>query len=127
VTFPAPPVAPPRPASYIVIAEQPIRDLSTTISSLLITNMPGNAPANLEVSVDITHTYRGDLAISLVAPDGTTYLLEDIPNNDSNDNVLKTYTVNVSSESASGTWRLRVDDTATGDTGTLNSWGMTFP
>ncbi|MFE7270217.1 S8 family serine peptidase [Streptomyces sp. NPDC057623] len=94
-------------------------------SSIAVSGRSGNAPSALQVGVDITHTYRGDLVIDLVAPDGTSYRLKS-SSSDSADNVSTTYTVNASSESANGTWKLRVQDTAAQDTGTLNSWKLTF-
>ncbi|MGY0236009.1 M28 family metallopeptidase [Longispora urticae] len=102
-----------------------IKDLQTSDSPLAV-NRAGNAPSTLKVAVDIVHSYRGDLVVSLVAPDGTVYLLEDFANNDSVANVKKTYTVNASSEAASGTWKLRVKDVANADTGYINSWSLTF-
>ncbi|MFD5739961.1 S8 family serine peptidase [Streptomyces massasporeus] len=94
-------------------------------SPISVTGRSGNAPSALQVGVDITHTYRGDLVIDLVAPDGSTYRLKSAAS-DSADNVNTTYTVNASSEAANGTWKLRVQDTAAQDTGTLNSWKLTF-
>lgn len=95
-------------------------------SSLAVSGRSGNAPSALQVGVDITHTYRGDLVIGLVAPDGTVYSLKAASSSDSADNVNTTYTVNASSETANGTWKLRVQDTASQDTGTLNGWKLTF-
>jgi subtilisin-like proprotein convertase family protein len=42
------------------------------------------------------------------------------------DNIVQTFTVNASSEVANGTWKLRVNDNASGDTGRLNSWSLQF-
>ena len=42
------------------------------------------------------------------------------------DNVVQTYTINLSSEALNGTWKLRVNDNAVGDTGYINSWSITF-
>ncbi len=95
-------------------------------SSIAVSGRTGNAPTTLQVGVDITHTYRGDLVISLVAPDGTVYSLKAASSSDSADNVNTTYTVDASAETANGTWKLRVQDTAAQDTGTLNSWKLTF-
>lgn len=64
--------------------------------------------------------------IDLVAPDGSTYRLKASSSSDSADNVSTTYTVDASSETANGTWKLRVQDTAAQDTGTVNSWKLTF-
>ncbi|WP_309096882.1 S8 family serine peptidase [Streptomyces sp.] len=94
-------------------------------SPISVTGRSGNAPSALQVGVDITHTYRGDLVIDLVAPDGSTYRLKSAAS-DSADNVNTTYTVNASGEVANGTWKLRVQDTAAQDTGTLNGWRLTF-
>ncbi len=99
---------------------------SAVESSIAVTGRTGNAPSALAVGVDITHTYRGDLVVTLVAPDGTTYALKASSTSDSADNVSTTYTVDASSEVANGTWKLRVQDVAAQDTGTLNSWKLTF-
>jgi serine protease len=95
-------------------------------SSIAVSGRSGSAPSALQVGVDITHTYRGDLVIDLVAPDGTAYRLKAASSSDSADNVNTTYTVNASSETANGTWKLRVQDTAAQDTGKLNGWKLTF-
>ncbi|WP_328553319.1 MULTISPECIES: M4 family metallopeptidase [unclassified Streptomyces] len=96
-------------------------------SSIAVTGRTGNAPSNLAVAVDIVHTWRGDLVIDLVAPDGSTYRLKNFSSSDSADNVNTTYTVNASSEVANGTWKLKVQDQAAQDTGYINSWKLTFP
>ncbi|GGQ03453.1 extracellular protease [Streptomyces griseomycini] len=95
-------------------------------SPITVSGRSGNAPSNLQVGVDITHTYRGDLVVDLVAPDGSVYRLKSAGGSDSADNVNTTYTVNASAETANGTWKLRVQDTASYDTGRLNSWRLTF-
>ncbi|WP_330287086.1 S8 family peptidase [Streptomyces sp. NBC_00576] len=99
---------------------------SAVESSIAVSGRTGNAPSALQVGVDITHTYRGDLVVTLVAPDGTTYPLKASSTSDSADNVNTTYTVNASSETANGTWKLRVQDVASSDTGKINGWKLTF-
>ncbi|MFE3323467.1 S8 family serine peptidase [Streptomyces sp. NPDC059176] len=117
----------PPPGGYFEnTADVAINDNTTVESPITVTGVSGNAPAALKVGVDIKHTYRGDLVISLVAPDGSVYLLEDFPNGDSADNVVTSYTVNASSEVANGTWKLRVSDQAYQDTGKIDSWNLTF-
>ena len=103
-----------------------ISDNSTSTSSIAVTGLTGNAPAALKVAVDIKHTWRGDLVIDLIAPDGTVRNLKASSGSDSADNVLATYTVDASSEVASGTWKLQVRDVASGDTGYIDSWSLTF-
>ncbi|AWT41174.1 MULTISPECIES: M28 family metallopeptidase [Streptomyces] len=96
-------------------------------TSVNVTGITGNAPGNLAVGVDIVHTWRGDLVVDLVAPDGTVYNLKPFSSSDSADNVQTTYTVDASSETANGTWKLRVQDRATYDTGYINGFKLTFP
>ncbi|MEU0453270.1 M4 family metallopeptidase [Streptomyces sp. NPDC006129] len=96
-------------------------------SSVTVSGRTGNAPSNLQVAVDIVHTYIGDLKVELVAPDGTAYTLKGYGTGGSADNIATTYTVNASSEAANGVWQLRVQDNAARDTGYINSWKLTFP
>ncbi|MGW7367642.1 S8 family peptidase [Streptomyces sp. NPDC054841] len=103
-----------------------ISDNSTVSSSIAVTGRTGNAPAALKVDVDIKHTWRGDLVIDLIAPDGTVRNLKASSGSDSADNVLATYTVDASSEVANGTWKLQVRDVASGDTGYIDTWSLTF-
>jgi subtilisin-like proprotein convertase family protein len=76
--------------------------------------------------VHIVHTYRGDLVIDLIAPDGTAFRLKNSNINDSADNVDSIFTANLSGESANGRWRLRVRDAFGGDVGFINSWTLTL-
>ncbi|WP_326703432.1 M4 family metallopeptidase [Streptomyces cyaneofuscatus] len=104
-----------------------IPDAGAAVTSTVnVTGVTGNAPSALKVDVNITHTYRGDLVIDLVAPDGTAYRLKNSSSGDSADNVVATYTVNASSEVANGAWRLKVQDVARADTGRINSVKLTF-
>ena len=95
-------------------------------SSIAVSGVTGNAPSALQVGVDIKHTYRGDLVIDLIAPDGTAYRMKNSSSSDSADNVITTYTVNASSEVANGTWKLQVRDVYSSDTGFIDAWSLTF-
>ncbi|MCC8243113.1 proprotein convertase P-domain-containing protein [Saccharothrix luteola] len=97
---------------------------TATESYVQVAGVPGTAPANLRVSVDVKHPNRGDLVLHLVAPDGTAYLLEDFVNADTGDNVFKNYVVNGSAEAANGSWRLRVLDGVPGNAGTIDGWSL---
>ncbi|SDG66456.1 choice-of-anchor B domain-containing protein [Lentzea fradiae] len=120
-------VEPPPPGDkYENTTDVPIPDAGAAVtSSISVTGRSGNAPATLTVGVDIKHTYRGDLVIDLVAPDGTVYRLKS-QNTDSGDNVITTYTVNASARAANGTWQLRVQDVYRADTGYIDSWSLQF-
>ncbi|MCH7233004.1 S8 family peptidase [Glycomyces sp. L485] len=100
----------------------PLPDRSTTETSLSF-DCSGTARSASSLTVDITHTYRGDLEIYLIAPDGSSYQVKDSAFDSGND-VKETYSLNLSGESASGTWTLRVVDVYSGDSGTLNSWSL---
>ncbi|MFE0101005.1 M28 family metallopeptidase [Streptomyces sp. NPDC059009] len=95
-------------------------------STVNVTGRTGNAPSNLKVDVDIRHTWRGDLVVDLLAPDGTAFRLKNSSSNDSADDVIASYTVNASAKAANGAWKLRVQDVAAQDTGYINSWKLTF-
>ncbi|MCX4529708.1 MULTISPECIES: S8 family serine peptidase [unclassified Streptomyces] len=102
-----------------------IGDNTTVESPITVSGVTGNAPATLKVGVNIVHTYIGDLKVDLVAPDGTVYTVHNRAGG-STDNINTVYTVNASSEAANGTWKLRVNDNAGGDTGKIDAWNLTF-
>ncbi|MGW2300113.1 M4 family metallopeptidase [Streptomyces sp. NPDC001809] len=108
-------------------ADVSIPDNGAAVTSTVnVTGITGNAPAALKVDVNIVHTYRGDLVVDLVAPDGSAYSLSN-RSGGSADNIVQTFTVNASSEVANGAWKLRVQDKASVDTGYINSFKLTFP
>lgn len=111
--------------TYTNTADYTINDNSTVESPISVSGRSGNAPSSTPVAVDIRHTYIGDLKVDLVAPDGSVYTLHN-RSGGSADNIIGTYNVNLSSEALNGTWRLRVNDNATRDTGYINSWSITF-
>ncbi|EST28467.1 hypothetical protein N566_22715 [Streptomycetaceae bacterium MP113-05] len=123
---PGDPGDPPGEGEFENTDDVAIPDAGSAVTSPIdVSDIGGNAPSNLKVAVDIKHTYRGDLVIDLIAPDGTAYRLKN-SGYDSGDNVQQTYTVNASSEAADGTWKLRVQDVWSYDTGYIDSWKLTF-
>ncbi|BCL32599.1 M4 family metallopeptidase [Streptomyces aurantiacus] len=102
-----------------------IPDVGAAVESpITITGRPGNASAATEVYVNIVHTYRGDLTVDLVGPDGTVYSLLN-RSGGSADNVNQTFTVNASAQPVDGTWKLRVRDVAAIDVGYIQQWRIT--
>ncbi|MEC7949625.1 MAG: proprotein convertase P-domain-containing protein [Myxococcota bacterium] len=106
---------------------------------------------NVIVSVDISHSYVGDITGTLSAPDGTS--VEILTNRGySADDIVGTFAADGSGFAqyiytstsgnaytyaqpdmsdfigvdAAGDWTFTIDDTYSGDDGTLNSWGLTF-
>jgi Ca2+-binding RTX toxin-like protein len=88
----------------------------------------------IEITVDISHTYRGDLVIRLISPSGATSVLMNqaamlTTSNtwvlDSRDDLRWTFgTTQHWGETGVGSWTLSVSDVETGDTGRLNSWTL---
>ena len=75
--------------------------------------------------MDIRHSWKGDLKVDVVGPSGTLYNIHNYTGS-STDNVQGTFNLNLSNEPLNGNWRLRVNDRASGDTGYINSWSITF-
>ncbi|MFF3350405.1 S8 family serine peptidase [Streptomyces sp. NPDC002779] len=116
----------PPPGKYFEnTADFAVGDNTTVESPITVSGVTGNAPATLKVGVNIVHTYIGDLKVDLIAPDSTVYTVHN-RSGGSTDNISQVYTVNASSEVANGTWKLRVNDNAGGDTGRIDSWNVTF-
>ncbi|MDY6940080.1 MAG: pre-peptidase C-terminal domain-containing protein [Cyanobacteriota bacterium] len=80
---------------------------------------------SVEVVFDADHTFRGDLAISLISPDGTESILAEVRGDDKNDYSRWVFSSTRHwGESSLGDWTLRVSDGVSVDTGTWNSWQL---
>ena len=78
---------------------------------------------DVKLTVDITHTYRGDLKVVLTH--GTASQVVVNGTGGSADDLKQTFTVaGLSGAALAGGWTLQVIDTAAQDTGTLNSWAL---
>jgi hypothetical protein len=75
------------------------------------------------VTVDITHTYIGDLTVKLVAPNGAEVILSNRAGGGADD-IKKTFEVPMAVADGAGEWTLVVIDSANSDTGTLNAWSL---
>jgi subtilisin-like proprotein convertase family protein len=87
---------------------------------------------DLNVYVDITHTYIGDLKVALENPQGFYIYLHDLEGG-SDDDIKTWYDTetepvgdlsDLTGESSKGDWLLWVSDNAGWDTGTLNLWKL---
>jgi subtilisin-like proprotein convertase family protein len=84
----------------------------------------------IEVAVDITHSYIGDLLVTLVSPAGTSVALHQ-RSGGSSDNLIKTYTPAtapglqaLNGQAIQGAWKLQVADLESQDIGKLNRWAL---
>lgn len=89
--------------------------------------------AGVEVTLDISHSYRGDLRVTLLAPWGEAIVLHQRYQGGSADDIKRTIDesdvqtlAELHGHSTKGDWRLHVQDLAPADVGTLNSWALEF-
>jgi len=78
---------------------------------------------SLEVELDVTHTYVGDLRIALTH-DGVEEVLWDREGGGQDDIRATIQTESFRGQSTAGTWTLTVSDNANIDSGTLQSWAL---
>lgn len=77
----------------------------------------------IDVTVDVTHTYKGDLKVELVK--GTkTIALHDQAGGGTDDLKATFSPAELVGTEMSGTWTLKVSDLAAIDEGTLNAWSL---
>jgi subtilisin family serine protease len=117
---------PPPICSVTHDADTPILDSNEVDIPVRINRCARPASDSATVEVHIRHTCRGDLVVSLLAPDGSPYRLKEASLHDCAADVHATYSINLSAEPATGPWRLRVRDLFLGNTGTLDSWTLTL-
>ncbi|RKH06420.1 peptidase M4 [Corallococcus sp. CA053C] len=100
----------------------PIPDLGSATSKITIAD--DVTVDQLKLSVDIKHTYSGDLDIKLTSPSGKTAIVQSRKGGGVDD-VKGTFDLSAfAGEKAKGEWTITVDDKAKRDTGTLQSWGL---
>ena len=112
-----------------VAANIAIPDAGSPIFSKLEVSQTGII-TDLRISVDISHTYIGDLQVDILTPNGTSVSLHDRTGGTQND-LRMIYTTSLLpalnglvGKPVGGTWTLRVVDTWKIDAGQLNSWRL---
>ena len=102
---------------------------SQGVNSVLSISEPGLI-SNVTVVVDITHSYFGDLRVSLISPEQTAIVLHD-RQGASTDDLVKTYDVHTTPGLAAlqgkpmaGEWQLAISDHARKDVGALRRWEL---
>ncbi|WP_380168401.1 M36 family metallopeptidase [Jannaschia sp. R86511] len=125
---------PPRPSTSTVRGEAgpglpiPDDDVGGAVSTV---SLPEAGPVRgLVVSVDVAHTYRGDLVVTLQAPDGRTVVLQERTGGREQD-LHETWDARsfpplqeLYGLGSGGSWSLRVADHAAVDVGTLRRWSL---
>lgn len=106
----------------------PDNDLQGITSEIIITE--AGFIESLTVSVDVNHSYQGDLRILLESPSNSVVLLhgntgawrDDIKQTFSLDNTASL--ANVVGQSCEGIWKLHISDSVGLDLGNLNQWSI---
>ena len=126
----------------------PTSTIGTTIVTAL--GLSDATIVDLEVEIDLTHTYMEDLEITLTSPEGTSVLLFDRRGGNANDLIDTVFDDDASvdiedgsapftgsfvpeeplsdfdGEGAGGLWTLTIADLATVDHGNLGGWELRF-
>ncbi len=141
----------PAGSPYVFIATdvpKSISDYATSVSTLSVPNV--GTVKKVFLNLNITHTYDGDLTLSLVSPLGTSVAVSS-NNGSGGDNYTNTtfddacptpvtsgtapfngcYQPEVllsalNNQASNGTWQLQVADGAGGDVGSLTAWTLTL-
>lgn len=104
----------------------PVPDAGAAVSSsVVIAGCARAASSTSTLALYIVHSYRGDLVVTLVAPDGSTYPLKGYSEFDSGDDLAIRGPIDLSGEAADGTWRLRVQDVSSGSAGYIDTFTLT--
>lgn len=96
------------------------------VTSSVTVSGSGNV-GTLSLSLGITHSYTGDLTVTLTAPNGTSYLAWNQTGGSANDIDLTNHPIGAfAGHAAAGVWKLNVVDHNAQDVGTLNAWSITI-
>lgn len=113
-----------------VVAHQLIPDDDAEGIHSIITFAEHGELTGLSVHVDITHSYIGDLLVSLVSPSGKMVVLHNRTGGTSNDLMLtytkanKTELSDMNDQQIFGNWGLHIRDLEGQDVGRLNRWAL---
>jgi subtilisin-like proprotein convertase family protein len=133
-------LAPPPPPQHVSAPSVAIPNDTTTPVSDTLTASGCASIGSVDVFVDITHGYEGDLTITLTSPAGTSVLLEEYTGLSSITYTPSWYPIDrtpvdslstLAGENGDGDWTLTVLDeydwvSSSTDDGTLNDWGITL-
>ena len=123
-------------SSDLTLVGEAIDDGVSVSKTITLTDTELNID-HVEVDVQLTHEYIGDLLIEITSPGGTTSTLLNRPMDGSYegsgsldftfDSVQfwgETSTVDLGGGAVNGDWTLTVTDTETGSVGSLDSWSL---
>jgi subtilisin-like proprotein convertase family protein/subtilisin family serine protease len=138
------------PRGFVESTVEPIADQSFTRVSQVVSGISDGSASDLDVRIDLSHSYVSDLVATLISPDGVRAKLFEFNGGDG-----QAFANTVFDEDASisivdgqapfsgsfrplesldtllggtiaGTWTLEIQDVAPEDVGTLNEWELLF-
>jgi subtilisin-like proprotein convertase family protein len=123
------------PTSELEVCSSPMLPITdnNTISDAMNVVASGTI-SEVSVFVNITHTYQGDLVVTLTSPAGTNVVLHS-RSGGSEDDIYGWYPMDLdpvgdlgalTGEDLAGTWTMTVADQAGGDQGMFNNWCLHF-
>lgn len=116
---------PPPAGDVLRLSSQPglsIPDQDPNGASDTITVDESFAATSVKVTLDVTHTYRGDLTVLL--SHGDRQLTLRAPSGGSQHDLHESYTVDGTGLDAAGDWTLTIVDAWAQDTGTIDAWTL---
>jgi subtilisin-like proprotein convertase family protein len=131
------------------IPENNVSGVASPITVSGINGLTLNSNSIVKVKINLTHTYDGDLAISLISPSGNSTLLSNRRGNGGDNFVNTEFSMSASTlisagsapftgtykpdgnfasltGNANGTWFLYVQDLAAQDVGSIQNWSITI-
>ena len=102
-----------------------IPDNTTTGISVVAVVPTSVTSGRVQIGVDISHTYQGDLVVSIAHQSGYVRTLHNATGGGV-DNLVQTFALSDFVGSPAGRWTLHVVDNAALDVGTLNGWAVTI-
>ncbi len=120
-------VAPPGCSTNYAATGMPkaIPDNNATGITVLLPVANTSPITSVALSLNINHTYRGDLIVSLISPAGTTYSVSNRAGGSADNLVVTNQAVaSFNGQSPNGNWQLKVSDRAAVDTGNLTAWSL---
>jgi subtilisin-like proprotein convertase family protein/Mg-chelatase subunit ChlD len=120
-------LAPVHPPWFEVVAEQ--TEAASYVASVISVPVSSHTTKPISaatVTLDIAHTYRGDLRVDLITPQGKAIAVREPSGEGENDLKGQVKVVLPAGTTGAGTWRLVVSDHAALDTGSLDGWQLAF-
>ncbi|MGO4775202.1 proprotein convertase P-domain-containing protein, partial [Lysobacter sp. 2RAB21] len=116
------------PSDITKIERLAIPDAGEATSTLSVSQSPSGDKIKYfaSVSVNIDHTFIGDLKVDLISPTGKVQTVHNRTGGSTDNLRLVDVPVNMLGEPTNGNWKLRMSDGKLQDTGALTRWELKY-